>query len=218
MTRVKLGVRQHRGSGQAGPQPVRVAEADALSMAFGMPMLALWYLPVAGEPWSVADMRRRLEGIDSLIATLERSLHSTISGLADQQFERLRVVEALNEAAKASERGDLEDLNLDAEATQALAEGLDPDSYDRRIRSLPPEQSKALRNEQLEAIRSGEPQRLASEAFRMYQAGASQREIGEFLARSMPPDMLGSLATAAQIVAETLGSAQRSAEDVRGNS
>lgn len=56
----------------------------------------------------------------------------------------------------------------------------------------------------------GEPQRLASEAFRMHHAGASETEIGKFLARSMPPGIDGgTLAAAARVIADAFGTAAR---------
>ena len=192
---------------ELGRRPVRVAETVALAMAFGLPALALWALPVAGEPWSIAAMRRRLRDIDRYISTLEDHLHTSIIGYADQQFERLRLVEAINEAAKADSRGELEDMDLDADKTQALVEGLDPESHDRYIRSLPPEDPARSRYAQLDAIKDGEPQRLAAEAFRMYQAGTSPEEIGKFLARSMPRGILDPLVTAAEIIRESLAPA-----------
>ena len=103
---------------EAGTRPIRVADIVALAQAFGLPPLALWYLPVTGEPWSIAAMRRRLAEIDDYIAGLKSSLDTTIGLYADGHFERERLVEALNDAANSAERGDLEDLDLDAEETR----------------------------------------------------------------------------------------------------
>lgn len=200
---------------ELGRRPIRVAEADALALAFGVPMLAVWYLPVDGEPWSIAAMRRRLADIDEFISTLEGQLNQTISMLADQQFERIRVARAINEAAVAAESGDLEDLGLDAEGTRLLAEGLDPESHTRFIRSLPRDHPMARRHEPLGAINDKVPARLASEAFRMHQAGASPAEIGQFLARSVPAGVLDGVAAAARLVAEALGSTAPASEDAK---
>ena len=38
---------------EAAKRPIRAAEVYALAMVFGLPMQALWYLPVPGEPRSI---------------------------------------------------------------------------------------------------------------------------------------------------------------------
>jgi transcriptional regulator with XRE-family HTH domain len=200
---------------EAGRRPMRFAELCAIAMAYRVPVQSMLSLPVAGEPWSMADMRKRLAQIDELIADAEkrmRDLTSQLVGeLAHYELERIRVSEAMNEAAKADDRGELEELS--AEDAEALAEDMDPESRQRAIEAMTPEQRASHRNEALEAIQRGDPQRLVSEAFRMHLAGASDKEIGQFVADSMPPGFIEPLRAAAQIVAETLGKRGPSFQD-----
>jgi transcriptional regulator with XRE-family HTH domain len=190
---------------ELGRRPIRIAEAAALALAFGIPMAALLYLPVRGEPWSMAEMRTRLQEIDNRIAELERTMQAFATQHADYQFERLRLVQAMNEAAKAGERGEIEDLNLSAEETEGLIEGMTPEGRERIAEAMEPEQRAKVRNEQLEAMKDGEVERLADESFRMYQAGASLEQVSQFLAEAMPPGIADATRTAAEIVGGTLG-------------
>jgi transcriptional regulator with XRE-family HTH domain len=109
---------------EAGKRPLRAGEAYALALVFGLPVQALWYVPVAGEPWTLADMRQHLQEADDLVAELERALHSMIVSYADAVDRRMRLAEAMNEAAKRADRGELEELGLDEENLRALIEGL----------------------------------------------------------------------------------------------
>ena len=188
---------------EAGKRPIRVAEADALATAFGIPALALWYLPTAGEPRSMAEMRAQLQRIDDRIAELERTMQGFVNQHADYQFERMRLVQAINEAAKAAERGDLEELS--PEDAQVLAEGMTPQGRQRIAESMESAQRPMVRNEQLEAIKSGHLQRVASEAFLLYQSGASLEEVGQFVADTMPPGFAEPGRVAADIIGEALG-------------
>ena len=175
---------------EAGRRPIRVAEVDALATAFGIPALALWYLPVAGEPWSIAEMRSQLQRVDDRIAELDHTMQGFVSQHADYQFERLRLVRAMNDAAKAAERGELGELS--PEDAKVLAEGMGS------------EPQPTARNEQLDRTER-HLQRIASEAFRFYQEGASLEEVGQFVADSLPPDFAEPLRTAAEIVGKSLG-------------
>lgn len=187
---------------ELGRRPVRVAESDALALAFGIPMLALWYLPVTGEPWSIHQMRKRLADIDSRIKETEdhlsRLIRDSVTNLADHEAERMRVAQAISEAALAMERGEMERLSLSREETEAFIDAMDDERRAVREQMTP-------HDELLERIESGEPKRLASEAYRMHQDGASPAEIGLFLAEAMPRDVSDPDAAAAAIVAEAIG-------------
>jgi transcriptional regulator with XRE-family HTH domain len=200
---------------EAGKRPIRVAEADALATAFGIPALALWYLPAAGEPLSIGEMRSQLERINDRIAELERAMQGFVSQHADYQFERMRLVQAINEAAKAAERGDLEELSPDD--AQVLAEGMTSAGYQKIAESMEPGRRPAIGSEQLEAIRSGHLKRVASEAFRLHEEGASLEEVGQFVADSLPPDFAEPLRIAAEIVGGALaGEPQKGAQTEAG--
>lgn len=209
---------------ELGRRPVRVAEADALAMAFGIPMPALWYLPIAGEPWSLTQMRARLQEIEERIAEQEKTTQSMISIWADYQFERERIARALNAAAEKAERGDLEEMSLDAGVLDALIEGLDPEhsrgglakmtdeELERAAAQLgmSPEEARERRErdaqhtEQLRVIESGALQRLASEAWQRHLAGDSVQIIAQALADSLPPETFAPLGPALDVIGRIL--------------
>jgi transcriptional regulator with XRE-family HTH domain len=129
---------------EAAKRPIRAGEVYALALVFGLPIQALWVLPVPGEPWALADMRRRLQETDDYIAELDRYMHTMIVSYAAAMDRRMRVAEALNEAAKRASRGELEELGLDEESLRALIEGLSAApgpggrSLNARLRPAPP--------------------------------------------------------------------------------
>jgi transcriptional regulator with XRE-family HTH domain len=129
---------------EAGKRPIRAGEVYGLALVFGLPIQALWYLPVPGEPWALADMRRRLQETDDYIRELDRYMHTMIVSYAAAMDRRMRVAEALSEAAKRASQGELEELGLDEESLRALIEGLsnapEPDgpSLNARLRPAPP--------------------------------------------------------------------------------
>ena len=110
---------------EAGRRPIRVAELHALAAVFGLPPIALWYLPVPGEPWSLARMRQELEQMDERVARSEEYLRTAVRMYADHQFERERLVLAMNEASAKADRGELEQLAMTPEEVSALTGGLD---------------------------------------------------------------------------------------------
>ena len=204
---------------------MRVAETDALAMAFGIPMPALWYLPVAGEPWSLAQMRERLQEIEERIEEQEKATRSMVGIWADYQFERERIARAMNDAAKKAERGELEEMNLNAAELDALIEGMDPErsrgilakmtdeELERAAAQLgiSLEEAKDRRkdgvqraNLHLHLIESGEPQQIASEAWRRYLAGESLQVIAQALAESLPSETFASLRSALDVIGEAL--------------
>jgi transcriptional regulator with XRE-family HTH domain len=189
---------------EGGARPIRIAEADTLAVAFGLPIEAMWYMPVTGEPWSLTQMRDSLKRTDEFIAHLEDSLRSTILTLADQQAERMRLVQAMNEAAKAADKGELEDLGLSTERSLEFVQAMAAD-HEEVIESMDPETRATLRREHLELLKKGEPERLAAEAWRLHQAGESPATIARFLAGSMPPGTVDPLAAATEILRESLG-------------
>lgn len=89
---------------EAAKRPIRGNEVYGLAAVFGLPIQALWYLPVAGEPWSLADMRRRLEEIDDYIDQIDKTIKSMIGTYADAQADRIELVKAMNAAALAASR------------------------------------------------------------------------------------------------------------------
>jgi transcriptional regulator with XRE-family HTH domain len=86
---------------EAAKRPIRAAEVYALAMVFGLPIQALWYLPVPGEPWSIERMREELQRIDDGIARTEQTLNQIMGIYADQKTERMRLARLLNDAAKS---------------------------------------------------------------------------------------------------------------------
>jgi transcriptional regulator with XRE-family HTH domain len=194
---------------EAGARPIRIAEADALALAFGLPIEAMWYLPVAGEPWSMAAMRGRLKNIDEFIDVLEDQLRSTMLMYADQQSERMRLTQVMNEVAKTASRGELKDLNLSPEDSRGFVEAMRDHDRDDADIPMPPGPRAALRHEHLASLEGGEPERLAAEAWRRHLAGESPGDIAAFLARAMPLGTEEPLRVASEIVRETLGTGNR---------
>jgi transcriptional regulator with XRE-family HTH domain len=190
---------------EAGTRPIRIAEADTLAVAFGLPLEAMWYMPVTGEPWSMAAMRDQLKRIDDTIAHLEDYLRSTILNLADQQAERIRLVQVMNEAAKAAGRGELEDLGLDEEESRGFVEVMDDRRREEVIASMDPETRAAVTHEHLESLEAGVPAQLAAEAWRLHQALETPANIARLLAGSMPPGTADPMAIAAEILRDSLG-------------
>jgi transcriptional regulator with XRE-family HTH domain len=194
---------------EGGARPIRIAEADALAVAFGLPIEAMWYLPIADEPWSLAAMKDRLKGIDDFIATLEEHLRSTLITYAGQQSERMRLAQAMNEAAKAADRGDLEDLHLSPEESLAFVHGMDDRRRDREqmLEAMDPEARAAYRERYavLDQLESDAPRKFAAEAWKMHQAGQGIEEIGRFLAQAMPPGTLDPMRAAMEIAQDALG-------------
>lgn len=101
---------------EAAKRPIRGNEVYGLAAVFGLPIQALWYLPVEGEPWSLASMRKRLEAIDDYIAQIDQTIKTMIGVYADAQAERVGVVKAMNAAAQAASR---EVSTQDAERREA---------------------------------------------------------------------------------------------------
>lgn len=87
---------------EAAKRPIRAAEVYALAMVFGLPIQALWYLPVPGEPWPIERMREEFQRIQDRIAATEGALKAMYGIYADQQTERIRLARVLDDAAKAA--------------------------------------------------------------------------------------------------------------------
>jgi transcriptional regulator with XRE-family HTH domain len=193
---------------EAGARPIRIAEADALAIAFGLPIEAMWYMPIADEPWSLAKMKDRLKGIDDFITTLEEHLRSTLITYAGEQSERMRLVQAMNEAAKAADRGDLEDLHLSPEESLAFVHGMDDRRRDREqmLEAMDPEERAAYKERYavLDQLENDAPRKFAAEAWRMHQAGQGLQEIARFLAEAMPPGTLDPMRAALEIAQDAL--------------
>lgn len=190
---------------EAGARPIRIAEADALAVAFGLPMEALWYMPVQGEPWSIARMKSELEHVEDFMRVLVDQLRSTVVTYAEQQIERMRLVQAMNEVAIAASRGEVEHLDLTAEETQALVDGLADRNRDEILAAMTPERRAAVTHETHERLMAGEPQRLAAELWQRYSAGEDTESVTRFLAERMPSEVQDALAAAAEILRESLG-------------
>ncbi len=189
---------------EAGSRPIRIAEADTLAVAFGLPIEAMWYMPVTGEPWSLSAMRDAVKEVDRTIAHLEETLRSITLALADRQAERMRLVQAMNEAAKAADKGELEDLGLSKERSLEFVQAMAADR-EQVTESLDPETRAALRHEPLELLKKGVPQQLAAEVWRLHQALETPANIARLLAGSMPPGTADPMATAAEILRDSLG-------------
>ena len=170
---------------ELGRRPIRVGEAVALAAAFGLPLLALWYLPVAGEPSSLADMREALREMDESIARTEKTMHSIVTHYADQQSDRMRLVRAMNDAARAADNGELEIPDLSEETATALAEVL----YKDKRKAAPGDPA----IDALVALQQGVLEQLADEAFRLYQTGAGVDEVAGLISQSMPRNVLEDL-------------------------
>ncbi len=188
---------------ESGRRPLRVAEAVALALVFGLPVVALWYLPLEEEPLSLTDMSDRLRDIDDTIAVVEKTINSLVKTVTDERYRRARVVDAINKAALAAERGDIEDLGLDEEQAAALAEetfgqpGGDDMSAEAEAEFL-----ELMRTSKF--IADGGIGRIADEALQMHRARVPVDEIARFVATSMPPGATDPVGTAAQILREAL--------------
>jgi len=189
---------------EAGSRPIRIAEADTLAVAFRLPIEAMWYMPVTGEPWSLSAMRDAVKEVDRTIAHLEETLRSITLALADRQAERMRLVQAMNEAAKAADKGELEDLGLSKERSLEFVQAMAADR-EEVTEPLDPETRAALRHEPLELLKKGVPQQLAAEVWRLHQALETPANIARLLAGSMPPGTADPMATAAEILRDSLG-------------
>ena len=108
---------------EAGRRPMRVAEAAALAAVFGLPIVALWYLPLEGEPLTLADMRDHLRDIHDTIATVEETLKGLVTTIADEQYRRTRVIEAMKGAALAADRGEIEGARPDQDGERRTGRG-----------------------------------------------------------------------------------------------
>lgn len=188
---------------EAGRRPIRVAEAAALAAVFGLPVVALWYLALEEEPLALADMSAYLRDVDDTIATVEKTISGLVKTVTDERYRRLRAIEAMNAAAQAAERGEIEDLGLDEQQTAALAE----ETFGQPLWDGPPEATAAFAEamDTGKSIADGEVRRVADEAFEMHQSGAAVAEIARFVATSMPPGVEDPVGVAARILRESLG-------------
>lgn len=88
---------------EAGRRPTRLSEAYAIALAFGLPTLAFFYGSVPGEPWTLADMRQRLEGLDESIKTQTDVINAQVHIYASLEVERLRLADAMRRATARDE-------------------------------------------------------------------------------------------------------------------
>jgi hypothetical protein len=93
---------------EAGKRPLRVAEAVALAQVFGLPLLAMFYMPVDGEHHSMEYMRERLKILDRTILERENVTMGTIESFVKLQAhyaaEREIVADNMRQATAAAER------------------------------------------------------------------------------------------------------------------
>jgi transcriptional regulator with XRE-family HTH domain len=89
---------------EKGKRPLRVAELFALSHVFGLPPVALLYLPVVQEHPGMEYMRKRLEAIDETIKnTKSRALEAmnfNAERFAELTLERTAILKVMKESAE----------------------------------------------------------------------------------------------------------------------
>jgi transcriptional regulator with XRE-family HTH domain len=95
---------------EAGKRPLRVAEALALAQVFGLPLLAMFHMPVKGEDHGMDYMRDRLKVIDDRLEKAGDQIMRTVDAFAktyaEWSAERLIVADNMRRAAAKQARGD----------------------------------------------------------------------------------------------------------------
>jgi transcriptional regulator with XRE-family HTH domain len=95
---------------EAGKRPLRVAETFALAEVFGLPPLAMWYMPVKGEDHGMEYMRERLSLIDESIEKSRDASMRILDKFAESyglySAQRFVVAENMRRAAAEHAKGD----------------------------------------------------------------------------------------------------------------
>jgi transcriptional regulator with XRE-family HTH domain len=95
---------------EAGKRPLRVAEAFALAQVFGLPPLAMFYMPVKGEDHGMDYMRNRLTRLDERLKEtgdeIMRMVEAFAENYAEWSAERLIVADNMRRAAAKQEKDD----------------------------------------------------------------------------------------------------------------
>jgi transcriptional regulator with XRE-family HTH domain len=98
---------------EAGKRPLRVAEAFALAQVFGLPPLAMFYMPVKGDDLGMDYMRDRLKSVDEHLETMTETYMRTLEAFAKSYAEisanRLIVADNMRRAAAKQAKGDNND-------------------------------------------------------------------------------------------------------------
>lgn len=91
---------------ERGGRPLRVAEAVAIALMFGLPPAALFALPIDGEPYGVEYMRKRLEQIEAAKDESARQMERAIRTHASRQAELEAEARWYSQQLRQSARGD----------------------------------------------------------------------------------------------------------------
>ncbi len=180
---------------EAAKRPIRAAEVYALAMAFGLPMQALWYLPVPGEPWPLERMREEFRIVDERIATTMETIRKIAGIYADQQSERIRLAHAMDLAAKESPPDVIGQPDTNPDLLREIAETLA--QRDRSARRLA---ARGVTEVDASSLAGAEDPQLAEFAAKVrerYDAGESPESIARWLREFLPPEMSSALDVAA---------------------
>src|SRR5262249_1057098 len=99
---------------EAGKRPLRIAETFALAQVFGLPPLAMFYMPVKGDDVGMEYMRNRLSSLDERLEefseTILRMVDTFAKTYAEFSAQRLIVADNIRRAAaeqtKEGDRGE----------------------------------------------------------------------------------------------------------------
>jgi transcriptional regulator with XRE-family HTH domain len=95
---------------EAGKRPLRVAEAIALAQVFGLPLIAMFYIPVKGADHGMEYMHGRLTRLDEQIEEISdvrlRALEAFAKTYAELSATRFIVADNMRRAAAEHAKGD----------------------------------------------------------------------------------------------------------------
>jgi transcriptional regulator with XRE-family HTH domain len=181
---------------EAAKRPIRAAEVYALAMAFGLPMQALWYLPLPGEPWPLERMRDEFRRVDDRIASTMDTILKIAAIYADQQTERIRLARAIDLAAQGSPVDVTGQPDTNPDLLREMAGTLaQRDGSARRLAARGATEADVSAHAKAE-----EDPQLAEFAARVrerYEAGESPESIARWLREFLPSGMSSALDVAA---------------------
>ncbi len=180
---------------EAAKRPIRAAEVYALAMAFGLPMQALWYLPLPGEPWPLERMREEFQKVDERIASTMETIRKIAGIYADQQSERIRLARAIDLAAKESSADATGQPDTNPDLLREMAETLA--QRDRAARRMA---ARGVTEADASSLAKAEDPQLAEFAARVrerYEAGESPESIARWLRDFLPSGVSSALDLAA---------------------
>lgn len=94
---------------ERGARPLRVAEAAAIAVIFGVPPLAVFLGPPPERmPWALEQMQEALQTAEQAQATFKQMMYDSAKHYADQVAAVADLAKILNEAALNAQRPDPE--------------------------------------------------------------------------------------------------------------